>query len=113
MAPPSITFWKRFSGEINGTRSVSRVCPLNVIIPLFPTFKGECPLAISEQPKSSRCDTGLVHDLQLTWASGESESESRRAKRVREQPYDINVRDNWIIIGVREQPYVIQVCSGR
>ena len=62
---------------------------------------------------SSRCDTGLVHDLQLTWASGESESESRRAKRVREQPYDINVRDNWIIIGVREQPYVIQVCSGR
>ena len=62
---------------------------------------------------SSRCDTGLMHDLQLTWASGESESESRRAKRVREQPYDINVRDNWIIIGVREQPYVIQVCSGR
>ena len=54
-----------------------------------------------------------MHDLQLTWASGESESESRRAKRVREQPYDINVRDNWIIIGVREQPYVIQVCSGR
>jgi hypothetical protein len=72
-----------------------------------------------------------VHDLKLTWASGESESESRRAKRVREQPYDINVRDNWIIIGVREQPYdinvrdnwiiigvreqpyVIQVCSGR
>ena len=62
---------------------------------------------------SSRCDTGLMHDLQLTWASGESESESRRAKRVREQPYDINVRDNWIIIGVREQPYVIQVCSVR
>ncbi len=54
-----------------------------------------------------------MHDLQLTWASGESESESRRAKRVREQPYDINVRDNWIIIGVREQPYVIQVCTGR
>ena len=62
---------------------------------------------------SSRCDTGLVHDLQLTWASGESESESRRAKRVWEQPYDMNVRDNWIIIGVREQPYVIQVCSDR
>ncbi len=54
-----------------------------------------------------------MHDLQLTWASGESESESRRAKRVREQPFDVNVRDNWIIIGVREQPYVIQVCSGR
>ncbi len=34
-------------------------------------------------------------------------------KSVREQPYDINVRDNWIIIGVREQPYSIQVCSDR
>jgi hypothetical protein len=54
-----------------------------------------------------------VHDLQLTWASGESESESRRAKRVREQPYDMDVRDNWIIIGVREQHYVDQVCSVR
>jgi hypothetical protein len=54
-----------------------------------------------------------VHDLQLTWASGESESESRRAKRELEQPYDMNVRDNWILIDVWEQPYVIQVCSGR
>ena len=62
---------------------------------------------------SSRCDTGLMHDLLLTWASGESESESRRAKKELEQPYDINVRDNWIIIGVREQPYVIKVCSVR
>ncbi len=34
-------------------------------------------------------------------------------KRELEQPYDINVPDNWIIIGVREQPYVIQVCSDR
>ncbi len=32
---------------------------------------------------------------------------------MREQPYDIKVRDNWDIIGVREQPYVIQVCSDR
>jgi hypothetical protein len=50
---------------------------------------------------------------QLAWASGESESEGRRAKRVREQPYDMKVRDNCAVIGVREQPYVIQVCSGR
>ncbi len=34
-------------------------------------------------------------------------------KSVREQPYDINVGDNWFLIGVREQPYVIQVCSDR
>ncbi len=54
-----------------------------------------------------------MHDLQLTWASGESESESRRAKSVREQPYDIDVRDNWFLIGVWEQPYAIQVCSVR
>ncbi len=54
-----------------------------------------------------------MHDLQLMWASGESESESRRAKRELEQPYDMDVRDNWFIIGVREQPYVIQVCSVR
>ncbi len=47
------------------------------------------------------------------WASGESESESRRAKSVREQPYDIKGLDNWILIGVWEQPYVIQVCSDR
>ncbi len=32
---------------------------------------------------------------------------------MREQPYGINVRDNWILIGVREQPYVIEVCSDR
>jgi hypothetical protein len=32
---------------------------------------------------------------------------------VREQPYAMNVRDNGFIIGVREQPYVIQVCSDR
>ncbi len=32
---------------------------------------------------------------------------------MREQPYDINVQDNWILIGVLEQPYVIQVCSDR
>ncbi len=25
----------------------------------------------------------------------------------------MNVRDNWFLIGVREQPYAIQVCSGR
>jgi hypothetical protein len=62
---------------------------------------------------SSRHDTDSMHDPKLTWASGESESKSRRAKRVREQPYDMNVRDDWIIIGVREQPYVIQVCSDR
>jgi hypothetical protein len=62
---------------------------------------------------SSRCDTGLVHDVQLMWASGESEREGKGKKRVREQPYDMNVGDNWVIIGVREQPYVIQVCSDR
>jgi hypothetical protein len=33
-------------------------------------------------------------------------------KKELEQPYDINVRDNWILIGVREQPYAIQMCSG-
>ncbi len=49
----------------------------------------------------------------LTWASGESESESRRAKKELGQPYAISLRDNWILIGVREQPYVIQVCSDR
>jgi len=34
-------------------------------------------------------------------------------KKELEQPYDMNVRVNWIIIGVREQPYAIQVCSDR
>ena len=29
---------------------------------------------------SSRCDTGLVHDLQLTWASGESETKGKGEK---------------------------------
>jgi hypothetical protein len=52
-----------------------------------------------------------VHDVQLMWASGESQREGKGEKRVREQPYDMNVGDNWVIIGVREQPYVIQVCS--
>ncbi len=52
-----------------------------------------------------------MHDLLLTWASGESKSESRRAKKELEQPYAMNVRDNWFMIGVREQPYAIQVCS--
>jgi hypothetical protein len=36
-----------------------------------------------------------------------------RGKSVREQPYDIKVRVNGILIGVQEQPYVIQVCSDR
>jgi hypothetical protein len=49
----------------------------------------------------------------LTWAGGESESESRRAKKELEQPYVMIVRDNWILIDVLEQPYVIQVCSDR
>jgi hypothetical protein len=48
----------------------------------------------------------------LTWASGESKNRVTRGKRELEQPYDMNVRDNWFLIGVREQPYVIQVCSG-
>ncbi len=30
--------------------------------------------------KSSRCDTGLMHDLQLTWASGESETKGKGRK---------------------------------
>ncbi len=34
-------------------------------------------------------------------------------KKELEQPYDINVQDNWFLIGVREQLYDIQVCSGR
>ncbi len=34
-------------------------------------------------------------------------------KRELEQPYDMKVRGNWFLIGVREQPYVIQVCSDR
>jgi hypothetical protein len=38
-----------------------------------------------------------MHDLQLTRASGESESESRRAKKELEQPYAINVQDNWCV----------------
>ena len=38
-----------------------------------------------------------MHDLQLTWASGESESESKGEKRVREQPYAINVQDIWCV----------------
>ena len=62
---------------------------------------------------SSRLDTDSMLTSLLTWASGESESERRRAKRELEQPYDIDVRVNGIIIGVREQPYVILVCSGR
>ncbi len=36
-----------------------------------------------------------------------------RGKKVLEQPYAINVQDNWIIIGVREQPYAMDVCSDR
>ena len=32
---------------------------------------------------------------------------------MREQPYAMNVRVNWVLIGVREQPYAIQVCSDR
>jgi hypothetical protein len=62
---------------------------------------------------SSIHDTDSMLTSLLTWAGGESESESRRAKKELEQPYVINVRDNWILIGVREQPYVIQVCSDR
>jgi hypothetical protein len=31
--------------------------------------------------KSSRCDTGLMHDLQLTWASGESETKGKGGKK--------------------------------
>jgi hypothetical protein len=51
-----------------------------------------------------------MHDPKLTWASGESETKGKGGREL-EQPYDMNVRDNWILIGVREQPYVIQVCS--
>ncbi len=32
-------------------------------------------------------------------------------KKEKEHPYDMIVHDNWILIGVQEQPYVIQVCS--
>ncbi len=38
-----------------------------------------------------------MHDPQLIRASGESESEGNGEKRVREQPYAINVQSNWCV----------------
>jgi hypothetical protein len=52
---------------------------------------------ISTTYYSSRDDTGLMLGPLLISAERESESESRRAKRELEQPYAINVRDNWCV----------------
>jgi hypothetical protein len=73
-------------------------------------FKTHHQYKIARILLSSRHDTDSMLTSLLAWASGESKT---KGKGGLEQPYDMKVRDNWILIGVREQPYVIQVCSDR
>ncbi len=78
-----------------------RVLKLKLKVPIKIGFKLAVPieglLTLYILGFSSRCDTGSMHDLLLTWASGESKSESRRAKKELEQPYAISVQSNWCV----------------